>query len=163
MACEGNDLIGIASFDIGPELQTLLRMLGLSPTRIALTGLLVERCHVADSKGYGMFVNGAGSLVTDCVVNGLGELVIFPDCSAAGSARPDARRDCFRSGRLCRSGGEGGVCDRRECARSSAVSSRSVGFSPRSYAPDGGRPEERQVRAGGRATQPEDEIETGKK
>jgi hypothetical protein len=35
-------------------------------------GALVERCHVADSKGYGMFVNGAGSLVTDCVVNGIG-------------------------------------------------------------------------------------------
>jgi hypothetical protein len=35
-------------------------------------GALVERCHIADSKGYGAFVNGAGSLVTDCVINGIG-------------------------------------------------------------------------------------------
>ena len=32
----------------------------------------VDRCNVADSTNYGIWTNGTGSLVSDCVVNGLG-------------------------------------------------------------------------------------------
>lgn len=46
---------------------------------------LVDRCHITDSKEYGLYVIGGGTLVTDCVVNGsaTSKGVTLSNCSRA--------------------------------------------------------------------------------